>query len=79
MIGKEIIQKVSDDGALKLEVPEYSGQKVKILFFPMSEDTDDQERLEFLAATYLAAIEDDEEEDAVWEKYNCCLRSGGPK
>jgi len=69
MIGKEIIEEVSRDGMLKLQVPEYSGQKVKVIYFPVSEDKDDQERLDFLAATYLAAIEDDEEEDAIWEKY----------
>jgi hypothetical protein len=69
MIAKEIIKEVSHDGTIKLQVPEYSGQKVKILFFPMSKDTDEEERLDFLAATYLAAIEDDEEEDAIWEKY----------
>ena len=32
MIGKEIIKEVSCDGTIKLQVPEYSGQKVKILF-----------------------------------------------
>jgi len=69
MIGKEIIKEVSHDGTLKLQMPEYSGQKVRILFFPVSEDRDEEERLDFLAATYLAAIEDDEEEDAIWEKY----------
>ena len=69
MIAKEIIKEVSHDGTIKLQVPEYRGQKVKILFFPMSKDTDEEERLDFLAATYLAAIEDDEEEDAIWEKY----------
>ena len=40
-----------------------------VIYFPVSEDKDEEERLDFLAATYLAAIEDDEEEDAVWEKY----------
>ena len=69
MIAKEIIKEVSHDGTIKLQVPEYTGQKVKILFFPMSKDIDEEERLDFLAATYLAAIEDDEEEDAIWEKY----------
>jgi len=69
MIGKEIIKEVSHDGTLKLHMPEYSGQKVKILFFPLSEDRDEEERLDFLAATYLAAVEDDEDEDAIWEKY----------
>jgi len=42
-----------------------------VIYFPVSEDTDEQERLDFLAATYLAAIEDDEDEDAIWERY--CL------
>lgn len=69
MIGKEIIKEVSHDGTLKLQMPEYSGRKVRILFFPVSEDRDEEERLDFLAATYLAAIEDDEEEDAIWQKY----------
>ena len=35
----------------------------------MSKDTDEEKRLDFWAETYLAAIEDDEEEDAIWEKY----------
>jgi len=69
MIGKEIIKEVPRDGTISLQVPEYKGQTVRILFFPTTEDTDEQERLDFLTATYLAAIEDDEEEDAIWEKY----------
>ncbi len=69
MIGKEIIKEVSPNGMLHIQMPEYSGQKVRLIYFPVSEDTDDQERLEFLAATYLAAIEDDEDEDAIWGKY----------
>ena len=69
MLGKEIIKEVSPNGMLYIQMPEYSGQKVRLIYFPVSEDTDDQERLDFLAASYLAAIEDDEEEDAIWEKY----------
>jgi len=69
MLGKEIVKEVSPDGMLHIQIPEYSGQKVRLIYFPVSEDTDDQERLDFLAASYLAAIEDDEEEDAIWEKY----------
>jgi len=69
MIGKEIVKEVSPNGMLHIEIPEYSGKKVRLICFPMSEDTDDQERLDFLAASYLAAIEHDEEEDAIWEKY----------
>ena len=69
MLGKEIIKEVSLDGMIHIRMPEYSGQKVRLIYFPVSEDTDDQERLDFLAASYLAAIEDDEEEDAIWEKY----------
>lgn len=69
MIGKGIIKEVSDDGTVKPQMPEYSGQKVRVIYFPVSEDTDEEERLDFLAATYLAAVEDNEEEDAIWEKY----------
>jgi len=69
MIGKEIVKEVSPNGMLQIQIPEYSGQKVRLIYFPVSENTDDQERLEFLAATCLAAVEDDEEEDAIWEKY----------
>ena len=69
MLGKEIVKEVSPDGMLHIQIPEYSGQKVRLIYFPVSEDTDDQERLNFLAATYLSAIEDDEAEDAIWEKY----------
>jgi hypothetical protein len=69
MLGKEIVKEVSPDGMLHIQMPEYSGQKVRLIYFPVSEDTDDKERLNFLAATYLSAIEDDEAEDAIWEKY----------
>ena len=77
MMPKEIIKEVSRDGILKLQVPEYSGQKVKVIYFPVSEDKDEEERLDLLAATYLAAIEDDEEEDAIWEKYIYCFCDRG--
>lgn len=69
MLGREIIKEVSPDGMLHIQIPEYSGQKVRLICLPVNEETVDQERLDFLAATYLAAIEDDEEEDAIWEKY----------
>ena len=69
MIGREIVKEVSRDGILKLQIPEYSGQKVKVIYFPVSKNKDEEDRLDFLAATYLAAIEDDKEEDAIWEKY----------
>lgn len=39
-----------------------AGKKVKVIYFLVSEDKDAKERLDFLAAMYLAAIEDDEEE-----------------
>jgi len=48
-----------------------------IYLFPISENKDEEERLGFLAATYLAAIEDDEEEDAIWEKYTYRFCDGG--
>lgn len=69
MIGREIVKEVSRDGILKLQIPEYSGQKVKVIYFPVSKNKDEEDRLDFLAATYLTAIEDDKEEDAIWEKY----------
>lgn len=69
VIAKQIVKEVSRDGTLRIQIPEYSGQKVQVIYFPVSEDKDEEERLDFLAATYLAAIEDDEEEDAIWEKY----------
>ncbi len=69
MIAKQMVKEVSRDGILHIQIPEYSGQKVRVIYFPVREDTDEEERLDFLAASYLAAIEDDEEEDAVWEKY----------
>ena len=69
MLAKEIIKEVSLDGMIHIRMPEYSGKKVRLIYFPVSEDPDSQERLDFLAATYLSAIEDDEAEDAIWEKY----------
>ena len=67
MVGKEIIEEVPDDGVIRLQIPEYSGRKVRIIFLPISENRDEEERLDFLADTYLAVVEDDEEEDAIWE------------
>lgn len=69
MIAKQIVKEVSRDGILHIQIPEYSGRKVKVIYFSVDEDKDEEERLDFLAATYLATIKDDEEEDAIWEKY----------
>jgi len=70
MTAKQIVKEVPYDGTLHIRIPEYSGQKIKVIYFPATEETDDDKaHLDFVTATYLAAIEDDEEEDAVWEKY----------
>jgi len=37
----------------------------------VSEDADEQGRLDFLAATYFAVLDNDDKEDAIWEEYNC--------
>ena len=66
-----MLAEVFRDETLHIQIPEYSGQKVTVIYSPVSEDRDEGECLDFLAATYLATIEDDEEEDAIWERY--CL------
>lgn len=35
----------------------------------MYEDTEEQDRLDFLTETYLAAVGDDEEEDGIWDEF----------
>ena len=72
---KEITKSVSHDGQLCFNLPEMAGKKVKFFYFPV-EDTDnnssvkeDIKHFDFVAASYLAAIEDNDEEDAVWEEY----------
>jgi len=44
MIGREIVKEVSRDGILKLLIPEYSGQKVKVIYFPVSKNKDESSK-----------------------------------
>ncbi|MBT9148340.1 MAG: D-glycero-alpha-D-manno-heptose 7-phosphate kinase [Syntrophomonadaceae bacterium] len=40
---------LTDFGKLMhIQIPEYSGQKVRVIYFPVREDTDEEERLDFL-------------------------------
>jgi len=74
MLTQQIISEVGPDGNISLNMPDFVGKKVRIIFSDVGDAHMDSEikmddDQEFLAAAYLAAIEDDEAEDAVWEKY----------
>jgi hypothetical protein len=75
-----MIKEASSEGTITVAVPKKFGKRIEIILLPASEEKTSHygssfvcEKLNteerFLAATYLAAIEDDEEEDAVWRKY----------
>ena len=74
MLTQQIIREVGPDGNICFNLPDFIGKKVKIVFSTVTdayagnkmEMDDDQE---FNAAAYLAVVEDDEAEDAIWEKY----------
>jgi hypothetical protein len=74
MLTQQIIRDVGPDGNVCLNLPDFIGKKVRIIFSTVTdaytgnkmEMDDDQE---FNAAAYLAVVEDDEAEDAIWEKY----------
>ena len=72
---KEITKNVSNDGQLCLDLPEMAGKKVKFFYFPVEETdnnhsvNEDIKHFDFVAASYLTAIEDNDDEDAVWEEY----------
>ena len=74
MLTQQIIRDVGPDGNVCFNLPDFIGKKVRIIFSAVTdvytgnemEMDDDQE---FNAAAYLAAVEDDEAEDAIWEKY----------
>lgn len=74
MLTQQIIRDVGPDGNVCFNLPDFIGKKVRIIFSTITdaytgnkmEMDDDQE---FNAAAYLAVVEDDEAEDAIWEKY----------
>ena len=74
MLTQQIIRDVGPDGNVCFNLPDFIGKKVRIIFSTITdaytgnkmEMDDDQE---FNAAAYLAIVEDDEAEDAIWEKY----------
>jgi hypothetical protein len=74
MLTQQIIRDVGPDGNVCFNLPDFIGKKVRIVFSTVTdayagnkmEMDDDQE---FNAAAYLAIVEDDEAEDAIWEKY----------
>ncbi len=74
MLTQQIIRDVGPDGNICFNLPDFIGKKVRIIFSTITdvytgnkmEMDDDQE---FNAAAYLAIVEDDEAEDAIWEKY----------
>lgn len=75
MAEQAIILDVGPDGKLCLYIPECKGKKVKVLYYPVNEQESTpgseayEADLEFAAASYLAAIEEDEDEDVIWRKY----------
>ena len=71
---QQIIHDVGPDGNICLNLPDFIGKKVRIVFSDVKDSyigdemkMDDEQ--EFDAVVYLAAFEDDEAEDAIWEKY----------
>jgi hypothetical protein len=75
-----MIKEISD-GVVEIRIPKKFGNRVEIVVMPVG----DEEKIEygnvgsvcealtgeevFLAASYLAVIEEDEEEDDLWRKY----------
>jgi len=74
MLTQQIIRDVGPDGNVCFNLPDFIGKKVRIIFstitdaYPGNEMEMDDDQ-EFNAAAYLAIVEDDEAEDAIWEKY----------
>lgn len=72
-----MIRETSEEGYLHIKVPLSFGNKVEVIVIPANEEVNTKSLKEsemneeevFLAASYQAVIEDDEEEDAVWRKY----------
>ncbi len=54
-----------------IPIPESFGPNVEVIILPTSRDHEESlsENERFLAAAYHAVIEDDAEEDRIWEKY----------
>lgn len=74
MLTQQIIRDVGPDGNICSNLPDFVGKKVRIIFSAVTDgytenDMEMNDDLEFNAAAYLAAIEDDETEAAIWEKY----------
>ena len=74
MLTQQIIRDVGPDGNVCFNLPDFIGKKVRIIFSTITDaytgnkmELDDDQ--EFNAAAYLAVVEDDEAEDAIWEKY----------
>lgn len=69
------------DGVVEIRIPKKFGKRVEIIVMPVGEEEEAEygnvemvcegltEEEAFLAASYQAVIEDDEEEDAFWRKY----------
>jgi len=72
---KEITKSVGHNGRLCIDLPEMAGKKVKFFYYPVENAegkaavNEDKKHYDFVAASYLAAVEDNDEEDAVWEEY----------
>jgi hypothetical protein len=75
-----LIKETPEDGIVKIEVPKNFGKKIEVIVMPASEKNSSvdaglivRERPNddelFLAASYQAIIEEDEEEDAIWRSY----------
>jgi len=74
MLTQQIIRDVGPDGNICFNLPDFIGKKVRIIFSAVTDaytgnEMEMDDDLEFNAAAYLAAVEDDEAEDAIWEKY----------
>jgi hypothetical protein len=74
MLTQQIIRDVGPDGSVCFNLPDLIGKKVRIIFSTVTDTytgnkTEMDDDQEFNAAAYLAVVEDDEAEDAIWEKY----------
>lgn len=74
------ISDVDQDGTATVHVPPSLGKRVEIIVLPVDESEisgfySEEDRqssggdLDFLAGSYLAVVEEDEDEDAIWESY----------
>ena len=74
------VSEVDQDGMARVQVPPSFGRRVELIVLPAGESEEKSfshvlstqlhgDDIYFTAAAYLAAVEDDESEDDIWESY----------